>query len=209
MGDKKQQTITKYLGDMKSVLSHVHAAMELQKDAFGDKPGVAQPIARIAMSLKRQEDAIGVRLDALGGSPTHPVKEIVSDAVGVVAGLYNKVRTEGAAKGLRDDHVALNLLYVSYTTLHTTAVALGDAETAGLAKRFFVECARFVTETDHLVPATVFAELQDDGLGSLDGAAPEQTRSAMREAWIGPETAERATRETAAEHASERLTVIT
>jgi hypothetical protein len=191
MGDKKQETITKYLGDMKSVVSHVHAAMDLQKDEFRDKPEVAQAIARIALSLKRQEDAIGARLEALGGSPTHPIKEVVSDAAGVVAGLYNKVRTEGAAKGLRDDHVALNLVYVSYTTLHTTALALGDTETAALARRSLVECATFVNTIDHLVPATVFSELQDDGLGSLDGAAPEQTRSAMREAWIGPENAER------------------
>jgi hypothetical protein len=198
MGDRKQQTITKYLGDMKSVVSHVHGAMELQQSEFRDRPAVTHTIARVAMSLKRQEDAIGARLGALGGSPTHPVKEVVSDAAGLVAGLYNKVRTEGAAKALRDDHVALNLVYVSYTTLHTTALALGDPETAALAKRSLVECAKFVTEIDRLVPATVFAELEHDGLGSLDGAAPDQTRFAMREAWIGSENAERATDEATA-----------
>lgn len=101
-------------------------------------------------------------------------------------------RLARASKGLRDDHVALNLVYMSYTTLHTTAVALGDAETAALAKRSFIECATFVTQVDGIVPATVFRELQDGDLGSLDGAAPEQTRSAIREAWIGPEMAERA-----------------
>ncbi len=192
MGDKRQETITKYLGDMKSVVSHVQTAMERQKDEFKDKPDVSQAIARIALSLKRQDDALGARLEALGGSPTHPVKEAVSDALGVMAGLYNKVRTEGAAKGLRDDHVALNLVYMSYTTLHTTAVALGDAETAGLAKRSFVEVAKFVTEIDDLVPPTVFRELLDGDFGSLDATAPEQTRSAIREAWTGPQRAERA-----------------
>ena len=194
MGDKRQETITKYLGDMKSVVSHVHTAMERQKDEFKDKPDVAQTIARIALSLKRQDDALGARLEALGGSPTHPVKEVVSDALGVVAGLYNKVRTEGAAKGLRDDHVALNLVYLSYTTLHTTSVALGDGETAALAKRSFIEVAKFVTDIDHLVPPTVLVELQDGDLGSLDSGAPQQTLSAMREAWVGPEQSERAAR---------------
>lgn len=190
MGDTRQETITKYLGDMKSIVSHVQTAMERQKDEFKDKPEVSQTMARIALSLKRQDDALGARLEALGGSPTHPVKEVVSDALGVVAGLYNKVRTEGAAKGLRDDHVALNLVYLSYTTLHTTAVALGDAETASLAKRSFVECAKFVSEIDGMVPPTVFRELQDGDLGSLDGTAAEQTRSAAREAWVGPEMTE-------------------
>ena len=192
MADKRQETITKYLGDMKSVVSHVQVAMERQKDEFKDKPEVSQTIARIALSLKRQDDTLGARLEALGGSPTHPVKEVVSDAFGVMAGLYNKVRTEGAAKGLRDDHVALNLVYMSYTTLHTTALALGDAETASIAKRSLIECAKFVTEIDGLVPPTVFTELQDGDLGSLDSSAPEQTRSAIREAWVGPEMAERA-----------------
>ena len=189
MGDKRQETITKYLGDMKSVVSHVHTAMERQKDEFKDKPEVSQAMGRIAFGLKRQDESLGKRLDALGGSPTHPVKEVVSDALGVMAGLYNKVRTEGAAKGLRDDHVALNLVCISYAMLHTTVVALGDAETASIAKRSLVECARFVSEIDALVPPTVFEELQDGDFGSLDSAAPEQTRAAYREAWIGTGTA--------------------
>lgn len=197
MGDKRQETITKYLGDMKSVVSHVRTAMERQKDEFKDQPQVSQTMGRIAFGLQRQDESIGKRLDALGGSPTHPVKEVVSDALGIMAGLYNKVRTEGAAKGLRDDHVALNLVYVSYTMLHTTAVALGDAQTASLAKGAMIECAKFITEVDGLVPATVFRELQDGDFGSLDSSAPEQSRAAFREAWIRPETSEHAVSETA------------
>ena len=201
MGDRSQETITKYLGDMKAVVSHVQTAMERQKDEFKDKPDVAQTIARIALSLKRQDDALGARLEALGGSPTHPVKEVVSDALGVVAGLYNKVRTEGAAKGLRDDHVALNLVFVSYTTLHTTAVALGDAETAAIAQRSFTEVAKFVTDVDHLVPAVVFRELLDGDFGSLDSSAPEQTLSAIGDLRTGPEVAERTNGATTTGHA--------
>lgn len=191
MSDKRQETITKYLGDMKSVVSHVQAAMERQRDDFKDKPEVSQAIGRIALGLKGQDESLGRRLDALGGSPTHPVKEVVSDALGVMAGLYNKVRTEGAAKGLRDDHVALNLVYISYTTLHTTAVALGDAETAALAKRSLIESAKFVGDIDRLVAPTVFRELLDGDFGSLDSSAPEKTRSAYREAWAQPDTGAR------------------
>ena len=187
MGDKRQETITKYLGDMKSVVSHVMTAMERQRDDFNDKPDVSQTIARIALGLKRQDGALGQRLEALGDSPTHPVKEVVSDALGILAGLYNKVRTEGAAKGLRDDHVALNLVYVSYSTLHTTALALGDATTAAIAKRSMIETAKFVGDVDRLIPSTVFREFQDGDFGALDSAAPAQTRSAYREAWMQPE----------------------
>lgn len=191
MGDKRQETITKYLGDMKSVVSHVQTAMERQRDEFKDKPEVSQTMGRIAFGLQRQAESIEQRLKDLGGSPTHPVKEVVSDAAGIVAGLYNKVRTEGAAKGLRDDHVALNLVCISYSTLHTTAVALGDPETAALAERSMTEAAKFVTEIDALVPPTVFRELQDgDFGGALDSSAPGQTRSAYRQAWVATQTPE-------------------
>ena len=125
----------------------------------------------------------------------------MSDALGVMAGLYNKVRTEGAAKGLRDDHVALNLVYISYSTLHTTAVALGDAQTAALAKRSMIESAKFVGEVDRLVSPTVFKELQDGDFGSLDSTAPEQTRSAYREAWTQPERAARESAQSPVERA--------
>jgi len=159
MGDKKQETITKYLGDMKAVVSHLYEAMERQKDEFKDQPDVSQTIARIALGLKDQGDDIELRLQGLGGSPTQPVKEAVAGAAGVVAGLYNKVRTEGAAKGLRDDHVALNLALVSYGMLHATAVAFADGRTAELAKHGFTECARFAMDVQKLLPAIVLREL--------------------------------------------------
>jgi len=194
MGDKKQETITKYLGDMKSVVSHVYEAMERQKDEFKDQADVSQTIARIALGLKRQGDGIEARQKSLGGSPTQPVKEAVAGAVGVFAGLYNKVRTEGAAKGLRDDHVALNLVLVSYSTLHTTAVAFGDTATAQLAKTGLTECAKFAMDVQKLVPPTVLRELEDGGFGTLDRSAPEQTMAAMRAAWGTPESAPQAAR---------------
>lgn len=187
MGDRKQETITKYLGDMKSVVSHLYEAMERQKDEFKDQPDVSQTIARIALGLKSQGEDIELRLQGLGGSPTQPVKEAVAGAAGVVAGLYNKVRTEGAAKGLRDDHVALNLALVSYGMLHTTAVAFADGRTAELANHGFTECARFAMDVQKLLPAIVLRELGDGDFGTLDSSAPEQTRAAIQNAWSTPE----------------------
>lgn len=189
MGDKKQETITKYLGDMKSVVSHVYEALERQKDEFKDQPDVSQTIARIALGLKRQGDGIELRQKSLGGSPTQAVKEAVAGAAGIVAGLYNKVRTEGAAKGLRDDDVALNLAIVSYSTLHTTAVAFGDTQTAALAKTGLTECAKFTMDVQKLLPGIVLRELQDGDFGTLDASAPEQTAAALRSAWGAPEPA--------------------
>lgn len=127
--------------------------------------------------------ALDRQIEGRGGSPTAPVKEGVAAAAGVLAGLYNKVRTEGAAKALRDDHTALNWLYASWSTLHTTAVALGDDAVADLAKRSLGECARWVLQVDGVLPKTVYRELTDGDLGSFDAGAPGQTVDTARAAW--------------------------
>ena len=106
MDEKRRETLTKYLGDMRAVVHHVEEAMEQQERELKDQPDVTALIGRTVTILRAQKEAIGTRLDSLGGSPTHPVKEGVAAVAGVIAGLYNKVRTEGAAKSLRDDHVA-------------------------------------------------------------------------------------------------------
>jgi ferritin-like metal-binding protein YciE len=159
--------------------------MERQADEFKDQPDVSALITRIHRQLNAQKSALDARLTALGGSPTNPIKEGVAGAAGVIAGLYNKIRTEGASKGLRDDHVALNWTYVSYMTLVTTAVALGDRETASIAERGMRECARAAMDVQKLIPGVVVRELQDGKLGTLDPTAVEEARNATTEAWEG------------------------
>jgi len=185
MDEKRRETITKYLGDMRAAVHHVEEAMEGQEKDFKDQPDVAQLMQKTHRQLHAQKEALGARLEALGGSPTHPVKEGVAGIAGVIAGLYNKIRTEGASKGLRDDHVALNWTYVSYMTLVTTAVALGDRETAAIAENGMRECAKSAMEVQRLLPTVVVRELQDGKLGALDPAAVEEARNATNEAWEG------------------------
>ncbi len=185
MDEKRRETITKYLGDMRAAVHHVEEAMEGQEKDFKDQPDVAQLMQKTHRQLHAQKEALGARLEALGGSPTHPVKEGVAGIAGVIAGLYNKIRTEGASKGLRDDHVALNWTYVSYMTLVTTAVALGDRETAAIAENGMRECAKAAMEVQRLLPTVVVRELQDGKLGALDPAAVEEARNATNEAWEG------------------------
>jgi len=183
LDEKRRETITKYLGDMRAAVHHVEEAMEGQEKDFKDQPDVAQLMQKTHRQLHAQKEALGARLEALGGSPTHPVKEGVAGIAGVIAGLYNKIRTEGAAKGLRDDHVALNWTYVSYMTLVTTAVALGDRETAAIAENGMRECAKASMEVQRLLPTVVVRELQDGKLGALDPVAVEEARNATNKAW--------------------------
>jgi hypothetical protein len=73
---------------------------------------------------------------------------------GVVAGLYNQVRSEAASKSIRDDYTFLSHCAVAYLMPHTIS-SLGDGETAQLAERGYRGCARIIMEIDRLLPSLV------------------------------------------------------
>ena len=181
--DKTQETITKSLGDMHALLDHGQQPLSRQTDQLKDQghPDALRLVEEIDQNLHRQRDAVDARLKALGGSPTAPIKQVVSAAAGVVAGLYNEVRTEEASKSVRDDYVFLGLAGISYEMLHTTALSLGDRETADLAAHGYRQCSHFQMEIDRLMPAIVLAELRQDGLPVSDVTA--ESRRIVRDAW--------------------------
>lgn len=182
MGDKRQETLTKYLGDMRAVVAHTQTALGRQRDEFKDRPEAVAVIGRIEGELGEQLDRLGAELSRLGGSPTGPVKEAVATAAGAVAGLYDKVRTEGVAKALRDDYVALSLCYVAWSMLHTTAAALTEPGVTRIAEQGMHECSRAVMTLDAIVPFEVVNELRDSGMRLEEGAA-ETTRSVSTDGW--------------------------
>lgn len=161
---RQTETLTKYLGDMHALESHIFQAIDKQLKLLDDHPDAQEQVRVYRASLSGHLDALKMRLDALGGSPTHPVKEGVAAVLGVAAGLYDKVRSEEASKDIRDDYTALNHSIIAYTMLHTTALALGDRETADLAKRHMTDNAKFVMEINNFMPKLVLDELRQDGV---------------------------------------------
>lgn len=169
---KNQEVLRRHLDDMRAVIDHVESAMRTQANQI-DEPSYVAPVVRgIADTLRDGREELDTVLDTLGGSNLGPVKGAAATAAGLVAGLYNRIRDEGAARALRDDYVALQWVAVCYGTLHTTALALGEDAIASLAYEGGLECAQAAAEVATLIPQTVFAELEqdDDELTITSGA---------------------------------------
>ena len=179
---KETQTITKYLGDMHALESHILQAIDKQDKLLQDHPSAKEMISTFRNTIEGHINALDARLQALGGSPTHPVKEAVAAAAGVAAGLYDKVRNEEASKDLRDDYTAINHSVISYIMLHTTALAFGDQETADLCKRHLTDNAKFVMDINSYMPELVLEEYRQDGL-SIDEGAASTARQTVSEIW--------------------------
>ena len=179
---KETQTLIQYLGDMHALESHILQAIDKQANLLNDRVGSQAKIKTYRDTLSGHVDALQRRLDTLGGSSTHPIKEAVAAAAGVAAGLYDKVRSDEASKGLRDDYTAINHSIIAYIMLHTTALAFNDQETAALCKRHLTDNARFVMEINAFLPDLVIEEYRNDGLQITEGARAT-ARQTVSEIW--------------------------
>ncbi|MDX1663097.1 MAG: hypothetical protein R3272_04840 [Candidatus Promineifilaceae bacterium] len=181
---KREDTIQQYVSDMLAVERHIHEAVRRQKDdnRLQSFPEASAVINHAEEMLDLHIAALESHLESVGGDPAAPAKEAITAALGVAAGLLDKVRTQKVSKMLRDDYTALSLAAISYHMLHTTGVALGAPGTADLALRHLKDWTPIITRISHVVHGVVAKELADDGLPVAAGAAVESERAAQ-EAW--------------------------
>ena len=119
----------------------------------------------------------------LGSEATATAKQAIGHALGVFAGLYDKVRKDPVSRMLRDDYTALNLSSISYTMLHTTGLAFQDHVVADLALSHLQQLTPLIMRYNEIIPNVVTAELQDEGPGidtSVGSEAIDNTQAAWK-----------------------------
>ena len=183
MDEGARKTIAKYVEDMHSLVTHGLKPLgwQIDESQMQRHPEALQAVRGFRATLEGHLGALDRRMHELGTSPTTAVQDAASAVAGVVAGLYNQVRTEAASKSVRDDYTFISHCAVAYLMLHTTAAGLGDDETARLADRGYRDCARMIMEIDRLMPTLVVQELQQDGLPVRDVA--DECRRLVSDAW--------------------------
>ncbi|MBV9438434.1 MAG: DUF892 family protein, partial [Candidatus Eremiobacteraeota bacterium] len=168
-----RHSLQTYVSDMLALERHIaqpiSRQLEMQDTAkYADAKAV---ISQVRALTDSHAAALEQSLAALGGHEASPVKSAWSSLLGVGAAAIDSVRKTKVSKSLRDDYTALNLAAIGYTMLHTTAVGLGDATVADLARRHLADYARLVMQIMQLIPSVVLAELSDDGERVATGAA--------------------------------------
>ena len=179
--DKKKDIVTKYLADMVAVEGHIYQAIDKQVKETQDEPDVNPKLIEIRDTLERHSENLRARLEALGGKATSPLKEVGASALGVAAGVIDKLRAEEISKNFRDNYTALSLSNISYVMLITTSLACGDKETANLCQANLKENAQLTMDLGKLVPYAVVRDLSD--LANLDASAVQQAQQMYSEVW--------------------------
>ncbi len=173
LGDNEKHSLQTYVSDLLALEQHIGKPLDTQLASDATKQ-YAQALT-VIQSIKTQNDAHQAALQqcltSLGGHPAGPVKSAWSSLLGGAAAAIGASRKTKVTKWLRDDYTALSLATMSYTLLHATAVGLGDAATASVAKQGLTDYARAVMQINQVVPEVVLGELREDGETVQTGAA--------------------------------------
>jgi ferritin-like metal-binding protein YciE len=184
MASTTTPTINTYISDMLALEQHVATPLENQ---MNDSAVAAIPVAQRAIrealdTVHRHIGKLEARLDAVGGHSGAGVKNAVSSAVGAAASAINNARKTEVSKNLRDDYTALCLTSAGYTMLHTTALGLGDTQTATLAQGHLADTAAAIMKISKSLPVAVLAELKDEGV-NVDVTVAETAQRDAESAW--------------------------
>lgn len=179
---KHAQTVADYVGDMVALESHIEEALDRQKTETQDDPEARAAVQKFHDIVKRHRDTLKSLQEEVGSTAGNPIKAAGSALLGKAAGVIDLVRTEGISKSLRDDYAAFSLAAISYSMLHTTALALGNPQVAQLAQRHLTDYAGAIERINEIMPAVVARELAKDG-HHVDGGAVPATNAMVAKAW--------------------------
>jgi ferritin-like metal-binding protein YciE len=160
--EKVHHAIADWLGDIVALESHVEEAMDKQLKLPSDEAEVTAAITQFHDTVRESKQRAVTYQEQYGSTAGSPIKKIGSSLLGKAAGVIDMLRQDSVAKALRDDYTAYNLLAISYTMLHTTAMAMQDKPTQAFAEMGLRTYAAMVQDINRLIPLVVVSDLKDN-----------------------------------------------
>jgi ferritin-like metal-binding protein YciE len=158
---KVHHAISDWLGDIVALESHVEESMDRQLNLKSDNTTLTSAIKRFHDTVRDSKQRAVKYREQYGSTAGSPIKEMGANLLGKAGGLIDMVRRDAIAKALRDDYTAYNLVAMSYTMLHTTAMAMGDDETKAFAEQGLRTYASLVQDVNQIMPEAVLHDLKD------------------------------------------------
>ncbi len=176
-----------YVTDMKAVETHIHEAVARQIDT--DETRKYPEAVRVLTALKTTLEAHTASLSAYndsteGGGFLESAKEALGSALGVAAGLYDKIRTDTVSRMIRDSYTATSLAAISYHMLYTTALGLKEERLATLALTNLKGLTPILVDLSKVICTVVASELDDEDK-VYTASVGEQAVTDTQTAWSG------------------------
>ncbi|HYE57708.1 MAG TPA: hypothetical protein VD948_04350 [Rhodothermales bacterium] len=157
----RQDLITKHIADATALEKHILEAIERQREDATVKNSVDanRVVIEIERVLNQHLSALSSLAQQYGGEGESVLKSVVTSALGVAAGLYDKIRESELTRMLRDDYTALSLDAMGYTAMHAFALGIGEQPMADLASRHLNDLTPLLLELSRLIPQTTITDL--------------------------------------------------
>lgn len=176
--------IADWVGDIVNLEGHIEEAMDRQLTLKPANQEVSQAIQHFHDTVRASKYRAEDYQKTLGATKGGGVVQTASEVLGKAAGLIDKVRKDTISKTLRDDYVAFNLAAVSYTLLHSTALALKDQRTVAFAEKGLETYAGLVQKINAIISqATVDDLVANDEVPVADPTIAEQARKTIDRIW--------------------------
>ena len=178
------ETLADWLGDIVTLESHIEEAMDRQLTLKPASQEIANAIRRFHDTVRASKYRAQDFQKEMGEAGGNSVVKTAGELLGKAAGLVDKVRKDSVTKSLRDDYVAFNLAAISYTLLHSTALALADHKAAAFAEQGLTTYARMVQDINEILPQAVVEDLiKNDKVPVANSDIVESAQQTIQTAW--------------------------
>ena len=184
----RTQILNQYVTDMKAVETHIHDAVARQLDTNETRkyPEAVRVLTALKTTLAAHTQSLEqYNSDTDGGGILEAAKEALGSALGVAAGLYDKIRTDTVSRMIRDSYTATSLAAISYHMLYTTALGLKEERLSTLALSNLKGLTPILVDLSKVVCTVVAAELDNEDK-VYTASVGEQAVTDTQTAWDGP-----------------------
>lgn len=178
------EALADWLGDIVTLESHIEEAMDRQLTLKPASQEIAAAFRRFHDTVRASKYRAQDFQKEMGEPGGNSVVKTAGELLGKAAGLVDKVRKDSVTKSLRDDYVAYNLAAISYTLLHSTALALANHKAAAFAEQGLKTYAGLVQDINELIPQAVVEDLiKNDKVPVANSDIVGTARETIKTAW--------------------------
>ena len=182
----RKESIKKHISDMYAVEQHIRDAVSRQRNDERLKNNVEanQIVIELERVLNRHLEALDTLAEHYDTEVQSAAKEALGKALGVVAGLYDRVRGKHPlSRDIRDNYTALSLAAMAYTAFHTYGLTVGEDRIAELANDHLKEITPLLVEISKVLPDIVAEETAEEANFPADASVAKQATANTQAAW--------------------------
>ena len=182
-----QSETKQHLSDMIALQTHVLDAVEHQlgTEAITKDPDAAILLRETQAVYTRHIAQMEAMVEQQDAETRASLKSMITGFMGDLAGMYNKLRSEGAARAIRDTYTALSLTAASLTALKTFGLMVGREAVSKLAYEQMKDICPLIERFSHRLPYIVARETAANDNLPYDEAIPQRVENATRRIWRG------------------------